>query len=85
MPDEDNVPSGKILTALEELSNWMEKRDQLKREFKAAPPEFRKLKKHELDMANRHVKYYRALAKDMKKATKPTRLEHFIDSLALFR
>jgi hypothetical protein len=85
LDDEGSVPSGKILEALEELSQWTEKRDRLKAELKAAPPQLKELKKNELEMAKRHVKYYQALTKDMKRATRPTNLGHFMDSLVLLR
>ena len=83
MVDGAELPSDKILVTLEELSKWTERRDLLREEVKRAPSELRELKKKELEMAKRHVKYYTALAKDMKKATRPPKLGQFFNSLSL--
>lgn len=83
MTEAGSVPSDKILVALEELSMWTEKRDRLRSGLREVPTELRDLKRQELDMAERHVKYYTALARDMKRSTHPPKLGQFIDSLAL--
>ena len=42
------------------------------------------LVEEKLDMAERHVKYYTALARDMKRSTRPSKLGQFVDSLSIF-
>lgn len=84
MDEGESVPSDKILVALEELSKWQEKQGVLEEELRNAPEGLRDLKRQELDMAKRHVRYYRALAKDMKKATRPSRVGQFINSVVIF-
>ena len=79
--DGDSLPSDKILVALEELSMWTEKRDRLRKELKTAPADLRELKRIELDMAERHVRYYTALTRDMKQTTRPPKMGQFMDSL----
>ena len=84
MNEGEKLPSDKILAALEELSMWTNKRDRLKRELKTAPADLRELKRMELSVAERHVKYYTALTRDMKLTTKPPKMGQFMDSLVIF-
>jgi hypothetical protein len=71
----------KILLALEERERWMEREEDMRREIKETPKHQRQEKQEELVRIKEQVAYYDALAKDMKKSTKPPKVSHLMNSL----
>jgi len=70
-----------ILLALEERDRWKEREFELRKEMKALPRQQKRQKRHELELIMEQVAYYEALARDMKKSVKPTKVPHLLNSL----
>jgi hypothetical protein len=75
----------KILLALEERDRWLERESELVEEIKTSPKEERAAKKEELEKIKEQVAYYDALAKDMKKSVKPTKVSHLLKTLFIYK
>lgn len=70
-----------ILLALEERDRWKEREEDLQNELKQAPKEEKKAKHKELAQIKEQVAYYDALAKDMKKSVRPSKLSNLLNAL----
>ncbi|UCG69417.1 MAG: hypothetical protein JSV09_16885 [Thermoplasmata archaeon] len=71
----------KILFALQERDRWKEREIEVKKEIKLSPIEERRVKQEELERIKEQVAYYDALARDMKKSIKPSKVPHLLKSL----
>jgi predicted nucleic acid-binding Zn-ribbon protein len=71
----------KILLALEERDRWKDREADLEREMKELPKEEKKQKQKELTQIREQVVYYDALAKDMKKSVRPSKLSNLLNAL----
>lgn len=70
-----------ILLALEERDRWKEREEDLQNELRYAPKEEKKAKQKELTQIKEQVAYYDALAKDMKKSVRPSKLSNLLNAL----
>ena len=71
----------KILLALEERNRWIERETDMQNEIKNLPKEDKKTKQKELIQIREQVAYYDALAKDMKKSVRPSKLSNLLNAL----
>ncbi len=71
----------KILLALEERDRWIERETEMQNEIKRLPKQERKSKQKELAQIKEQVAYYDALAKDMKKSVRPSKISNFLNAL----
>jgi hypothetical protein len=71
----------KILLALEERDRWIERETDIQNEIKSLPKEEKKIKQKELVQIREQVAYYDALAKDMKKSVRPSKLSNLLNAL----
>jgi hypothetical protein len=71
----------KILLALEERDRWKERELDMQLEIKNAPKTEKKAKQKELSQIREQVAYYDALAKDMKKSVRPSKLSNLLNAL----
>jgi hypothetical protein len=71
----------KILFALQERERWKEREMELQNEIKSSPKSERQAKQEELERIKEQVAYYDALARDMKKSVKPSKVSHLLHSL----
>lgn len=71
----------KILLALQERDRWKEREREVSEEIKRSPKEERRAKQEELERIKEQVAYYDALARDIKKSVKPSKLPHLLNSL----
>ena len=71
----------KILLALEERDRWKEREFELREVMKALPRLEKRQKREELELIKEQVAYYEALARDMKKSVKPSKVPHLLNSL----
>lgn len=71
----------KILLALEERDRWKERETEMENEIKVLPKDERKSKQKELAQIREQVAYYDALAKDMKKSVRPSKLSNLLNAL----
>jgi hypothetical protein len=71
----------KILLALEERDRWKEREEDMQNEIKDLPKEEKKTKQKELIQIREQVAYYDALAKDMKKSVRPSKLSNLLNAL----
>ncbi len=71
----------KILLALEERNRWKEREADMQNEIKSLPKEDKKIKQKELTQIKEQVAYYDALAKDMKKSVRPSKLSNLLNAL----
>jgi hypothetical protein len=70
-----------ILLALEERDRWREREEDLQNELKDAPKSEKKAMQKELAQIKEQVAYYDALAKDMKKSVRPSKLSNLLNAL----
>ena len=75
------MDTANILLALEERDRWKEREEDLQNELKHAPKEEKKAKHKELAQIKEQVAYYDALAKDMKKSVRPSKLSNLLNAL----
>jgi hypothetical protein len=75
------MDSEKILLALEERDRWKEREFELRETMKALPRQEKRQKRDELELIKEQVAYYEALARDMKKSVKPSKVPHLLNSL----
>jgi hypothetical protein len=73
----------KIVLALEERDRWKARELQMERDIWNSPKTERAQKREMLMQIREHVAYYDALARDMKKSVKPSRLSHLLNSLII--
>ncbi len=71
----------KILLALEERDRWKERETEMENEIKRLPKVERKPKQKELAQIREQVAYYDALAKDMKKSVRPSKISNLLNAL----
>jgi hypothetical protein len=71
----------KILLALEERDRWKERETEMENEIKRLPKVDRKPKQKELAQIREQVAYYDALAKDMKKSVRPSKISNLLNAL----
>ena len=71
----------KILLALEERDRWKEREVDMQNEIQSLPKEEKKTKQKELIQIREQVAYYDALAKDMKKNVRPSKLSNLLNAL----
>jgi hypothetical protein len=71
----------KILLALEERDRWKEREFELRETMKTLPRQEKRQKRDELELIKEQVAYYEALARDMKKNVKPSKIPHLLNSL----
>ncbi len=71
----------KILLALEERDRWKEREADMQNEIKSLPKDEKKAKQKELTQIREQVAYYDALAKDMKKSVRPSKLSNLLNAL----
>jgi hypothetical protein len=71
----------KILFALQERDRWKEREMEVRKELKASPRSLKQAKQEELEKIMEQVAYYDALARDMKKSIKPSKVPHLLNSL----
>ena len=71
----------KILFALQERERWKGRELELKNDIKSSPKKEKVVKQEELERIKEQVAYYDALARDMKKSVKPSKLSHLLSSL----
>ena len=71
----------KILLALEERDRWKERELDMEKEIKNAPKTEKKAKQKELSQIREQVAYYDALAKDMKKSVRPSKISNLLNAL----
>ena len=71
----------KILLALEERDRWKEREFELREVMKTMPRQEKRQKRDELELIKEQVAYYEALARDMKKSVKPSKVPHLLNSL----
>lgn len=71
----------KILFALQERDRWKEREILVKNKIKTLPKGEKRVKQEELEKIKEQVAYYDALAKDMKKTVKPSKISHLLNSL----
>ncbi len=71
----------KILFALQERERWIERETELKKEIRGGSKEEKEAKAEELGRIKEQIAYYDALARDMKKSVKPSKLSHLMNSL----
>lgn len=71
----------KILLALEERDRWKEREIVLENEMKNMPKEEKRSKQKELAQIREQVVYYDALAKDIKKSVRPSKLSNLLNAL----
>ena len=75
------MDSEKILLALEERDRWKEREFELREEMKSLPRQEKRQKRHELELIQEQVAYYEALARDMKKSVKPSKVPQLLNTL----
>ena len=71
----------KILLALEERDRWIERETEMENEIKRLPKVERKPKQKELAQIREQVAYYDALAKDMKKSVRSSKISNLLNAL----
>jgi predicted ATPase len=71
----------KILLALEERDRWKERETEMENEIKRLPKVERRPKQKELAQIKEQVAYYDALAKDMKKSVRPSKISNLLNAL----
>jgi archaellum component FlaC len=77
----EGMDTEKILFALQERDRWIERETDLKREMRGVSKEEKGAKQEELERIKEQIAYYDALARDMKKSVKPSKLSHLMNSL----
>ena len=75
------MDSEKILMALEERDRWRERESNLREEMKSLPRNQKREKRQELELVMEQVAYYDALARDMKKSVKPSKIPQLLNTL----
>lgn len=75
------MDSEKILLALEERDRWKEREYGLREEIKSLPRQEKRQRRQELELIKEQVAYYEALARDMKKSVKPSKVPQLLHSL----
>ncbi|MEE9150297.1 MAG: hypothetical protein V3U20_00495 [Thermoplasmata archaeon] len=75
------MDTGKILFALQERDRWIEREMEVRSEIKSSLKAEKQAKQEELVRIKEQVAYYDALARDMKKSVKPSKVSHLLNSL----
>jgi hypothetical protein len=78
---EKGIDSEKILFVLEERDKWKKRQDNLEKQLVSLPPQDKRNKLFDLEKIKEQVAYYDALAMEIKKVIKPSKVSTLLNSI----